>query len=98
MLMSIYIFVDTDNRPKPKRLIKQRQSLADKQPGTTIFPMSRVKRIIKVDKDVETMSSEATFMIAVATVSPESSLAHLGGYTSCTTYTYTHSFHLGSQS
>ncbi|WWD19832.1 hypothetical protein CI109_104299 [Kwoniella shandongensis] len=52
---------------KPKRIIKQRQSLAEKQPGTTIFPLSRIKRIVKADKDLDTMSSEAVFMVAVAT-------------------------------
>jgi hypothetical protein len=53
---------------KAKRIIKSRQSLAEKQPGTTIFPVARVKKIIKADKDVDTMSAEATFLIAAATV------------------------------
>jgi hypothetical protein len=53
---------------KPKRIIKQRQSLAEKQPGTTIFPMARVKRIIKADKELDMMTGEACFMVAVATV------------------------------
>ncbi|WVF67292.1 hypothetical protein IAT40_002043 [Kwoniella sp. CBS 6097] len=46
---------------------KPRQSLAEKQPGTTLFPISRIKRIVKADKDLENMSSEAVFMVAVAT-------------------------------
>ncbi|WVW86373.1 hypothetical protein I302_108419 [Kwoniella bestiolae CBS 10118] len=46
---------------------KPRQSLAEKQLGTTIFPLSRVKKIIKADKELDNMSSEAVFMTAVAT-------------------------------
>lgn len=53
---------------KPKRQPKQRQSLAEKQPGTTIFPISRVKKIIKADKELDMMSNEAAFMVAVAAV------------------------------
>lgn len=56
-------------KAKAKRVIKSRQSLAEKQPGTTLFPIARVKKIIKADKDVDTMSAEATFLIAAATVS-----------------------------
>ncbi|KAI9633785.1 histone-fold-containing protein [Dioszegia hungarica] len=54
-------------KAKAKRVIKSRQSLAEKQPGTTLFPIARVKKIIKADKDVDTMSAEATFLIAAAT-------------------------------
>jgi DNA polymerase epsilon subunit 4 len=46
---------------------KARQSLAEKSKGTTIFPLARIKRIIKADKDLDMMSSEATFLVAVAT-------------------------------
>nr|ODN81320.1 hypothetical protein L203_05572 [Cryptococcus depauperatus CBS 7841] len=53
-------------QPKPKRIIKQRQSLAEKQPGTTMFPTSRIKKIVKADRDIDIMSSEATFMVAIA--------------------------------
>ncbi|WWC72210.1 uncharacterized protein I206_106172 [Kwoniella pini CBS 10737] len=49
------------------KINKQRQSLAEKQLGTTIFPISRIKKIIKNDKELENMSSEAVFMISVAT-------------------------------
>ena len=56
-------------KTKPKRIIKQRQSLSEKQTGTTIFPISRIKKICKADKDLDMMTSEATFMISVATVS-----------------------------
>ncbi|KAK8853403.1 hypothetical protein IAR55_004109 [Kwoniella newhampshirensis] len=59
--------IATTTTAKPKRIIKQRQSLAEKQPGTTIFPLSRIKKIVKADKDLDTMSSEAVFMVAVAT-------------------------------
>jgi DNA polymerase epsilon subunit 4 len=52
---------------KKKRVIKSRQSLAEKEVGTTMFPIARVKRIIKSDKDLEMMSAEATFLISVAT-------------------------------
>jgi DNA polymerase epsilon subunit 4 len=52
---------------KKKRIIKSRQSLAEKAQGTTLFPLSRVKRIIKADKELDVMSSEATFLVAVAT-------------------------------
>ncbi|WVQ78996.1 hypothetical protein IAT38_001088 [Cryptococcus sp. DSM 104549] len=51
---------------KPKRIIKQRQSLAEKPAGTSIFPVARVKRIVKADGDVEIMSNEAVFMVSVA--------------------------------
>lgn len=53
---------------KQKRIIKPRQSLSDKQTGTTIFPISRIKRIIKADKELDMMTGEACFMVAVATV------------------------------
>ena len=56
-------------KTKPKRIIKQRQSLSEKQTGTTIFPISRIKKICKADKDLDMMTSEATFMVSVATVS-----------------------------
>ena len=53
---------------KQRRVIKQRQSLAEKERGTTLFPLSRIKRIIKADKELEMMTNEACFMISVATV------------------------------
>ncbi|ORY31650.1 histone-fold-containing protein [Naematelia encephala] len=53
-------------KEKKKRIMKQRQSLAEKQPGTTIFPISRIKRIIRADKELDMMTSEATFMVSVA--------------------------------
>ncbi|WOO81510.1 Putative transcription factor [Vanrija pseudolonga] len=52
---------------KKKRIIKSRQSLAEKKIGTTLFPISRIKRIIKADKELDMMSAEATFLVAVAT-------------------------------
>jgi DNA polymerase epsilon subunit 4 len=60
---------DPGAKTKPKRVIKQRQSLSEKQTGTTIFPISRIKKICKADKDLDILTSEATFMVAVATVS-----------------------------
>lgn len=60
----------TPVKAKKKRIIKSRQSLAEKEVGTTMFPIARVKRIIKADKDLDMMSSEATFLISVATVRP----------------------------
>lgn len=56
-------------KPARKRIIKQRQSLAEKQPGTTMFPAARVKKIVKADRDIDIMSSEAVFMVSVAAVS-----------------------------
>ncbi|WVO21629.1 uncharacterized protein IAS62_002938 [Cryptococcus decagattii] len=53
-------------KPARKRIIKQRQSLAEKQPGTTMFPVTRVKKIVKADRDIDIMSSEAVFMVSVA--------------------------------
>lgn len=53
-------------KPARKRIIKQRQSLAEKQPGTTMFPAARVKKIVKADRDIDIMSSEAVFMVSVA--------------------------------
>ncbi|RUS27172.1 hypothetical protein BC938DRAFT_483625 [Jimgerdemannia flammicorona] len=38
-------------------------------PGTTQLPIARVKRIIKEDKEVSLINAEATFLVAVATVS-----------------------------
>ena len=38
--------------------------------------MARVKKLIKADRDLDAMSTEATFMIAVATVSCQF-LAHI---------------------
>jgi len=60
---------DPGAKTKPKRVIKQRQSLSEKQTGTTIFPISRIKKICKADKDLDILTSEATFMVSVATVS-----------------------------
>jgi DNA polymerase epsilon subunit 4 len=60
---------DPGAKAKPKRVIKQRQSLSEKQTGTTIFPISRIKKICKADKDLDILTSEATFMVSVATVS-----------------------------
>ncbi|WWC91910.1 uncharacterized protein L201_006862 [Kwoniella dendrophila CBS 6074] len=54
-------------KPIQKKITKQRQSLAEKQLGTTIFPISRMKKIIKADKDLDNLSNEAVFMISVAT-------------------------------
>lgn len=48
-------------------MIKSRQSLAEKQPGTTIFPMARLKKIVKADKDLDMMTTEAVFLVGVAT-------------------------------
>ena len=58
----------TGPKQKKKRVTKQRQSLAEKQIGTTIFPISRVKRIIKADAELDMMTGEACFMVAVAAV------------------------------
>ncbi|WVQ94891.1 hypothetical protein IAU59_001977 [Kwoniella sp. CBS 9459] len=58
--------VDVEAKSAAKKQ-KPRQSLAEKQLGTTLFPISRVKRIVKADKDLENMSNEAVFMVAVAT-------------------------------
>ncbi|BEI82840.1 hypothetical protein CcaverHIS002_0307080 [Cutaneotrichosporon cavernicola] len=58
---------EVDAPVKKKRIIKSRQSLAEKEVGTTMFPIARVKRIIKSDKDLDMMSAEATFLISVAT-------------------------------
>ncbi|OCF34241.1 DNA polymerase epsilon p12 subunit [Kwoniella heveanensis BCC8398] len=54
------------SKTAPKKQ-KPRQSLAEKQLGTTLFPISRIKRIVKADKELENMSNEAVFMVAVAT-------------------------------
>lgn len=59
----------TVSKPKAKRIIKQRVSLMEKQRGTTVFPISRVRKIIKADKDLDMMTAEAVFMVSVATVS-----------------------------
>ncbi|CAD6563819.1 MAG: hypothetical protein TREMPRED_001391 [Tremellales sp. Tagirdzhanova-0007] len=53
-------------KQKKKRVTKQRQSLSEKQIGTTIFPISRIKRIIKADEELDMMTGEACFMVAVA--------------------------------
>ncbi|WWC64801.1 uncharacterized protein I303_107415 [Kwoniella dejecticola CBS 10117] len=63
---------ESSNKPEQpattaRKITKQRQSLAEKQLGTTIFPVSRIKKIIKADKELDNMSSEAVFMISVAT-------------------------------
>lgn len=41
----------------------------EKQRGTTVFPISRVRKIIKADKELDMMTAEAVFMVSVATVS-----------------------------
>ncbi|KAK1922238.1 histone-fold-containing protein [Papiliotrema laurentii] len=55
------------SKQKQKRVIKQRVSLMEKQRGTTVFPIARIRKIIKADKDLDMMTGEAVFMIAVAT-------------------------------
>lgn len=37
-------------------------------PATTAVPISRVKRIMKTDKDVNTIDGDATFLVAKAAV------------------------------
>lgn len=44
-------------------------SKPDRTPGTTIIPVSRVKRVVKEDKDISIINAEATFCITYATVS-----------------------------
>lgn len=34
-----------------------------------MFPVARVKKIVKADRDIDIMSSEAVFMVSVAAVS-----------------------------
>ncbi|KAI9282670.1 histone-fold-containing protein [Sporodiniella umbellata] len=41
--------------------------MAERAPGSTAFPVARIKRLIKEDKEIAMISSEATFCIAVAT-------------------------------
>ncbi|KAJ8659180.1 hypothetical protein O0I10_005219 [Lichtheimia ornata] len=42
-------------------------SKPDRTPGTTIIPVSRVKRVVKEDKDISIINAEATFCITYAT-------------------------------
>lgn len=39
------------------------------RPGHTVFPVSKVAKIIKADKDIPLVQKEATFLMSVATVS-----------------------------
>jgi len=36
-------------------------------PGTTLLPAARVKRIVKEDRDIQTIGSDAVFLISIAT-------------------------------
>lgn len=42
---------------------------APSRPGHTAFPVSKVAKIIKADKDIPLVQKEATFLMSVATVS-----------------------------
>jgi hypothetical protein len=66
--------VDTGgpSKKKVKRVIKQRQSLAEKERGTLVFPMSRIKKIVRADDELSMMSTEACFLVGVATVRHQS--------------------------
>ncbi|OMH84594.1 putative transcription factor [Zancudomyces culisetae] len=37
------------------------------EPGTTVFPVQRVRRIIKTDREVELVTGESVFLISKAT-------------------------------
>ncbi|KAI9317649.1 histone-fold-containing protein [Dichotomocladium elegans] len=45
----------------------QPSTKSERVPGTTILPVSRVKRVIKEDKEVSLVNAEATFCITYAT-------------------------------
>ena len=48
------------------------------RPGHTAFPVSKVAKIIKADKDIPLVQKEATFLMSVATVSRCTGVYHSG--------------------
>ncbi|KAG7088615.1 hypothetical protein E1B28_012589 [Marasmius oreades] len=50
----------------PKKKLKQPVQLT-REPGKSLFPFSRVQRIIKADKDIPIMAKDATVLISLAT-------------------------------
>ncbi|KAN0064615.1 DNA-directed DNA polymerase epsilon, subunit C [Thecaphora frezii] len=55
-------------KPPTKKTASSSSSSSSSRPkGTSIFPIARVQRIIKADRDVDICSREATFLISMAT-------------------------------
>ncbi|KAF9267581.1 histone-fold-containing protein [Marasmius fiardii PR-910] len=55
----------TTTAPDVKK-VKQPVQL-NREPGKSLFPFSRVQKIIKADKDIPIMAKDATFLISLAT-------------------------------
>lgn len=53
----------------PRKPANPGEEPAPRMPGTTLFPISKVSKIIKADKDVQMCQKEAVFLISCATVS-----------------------------
>jgi len=59
--------VDSINDAAPKKKRERKEQPAERQPGKTLFPISKVQKIIKADKDIPIIAKEATYLISVAT-------------------------------
>ena len=57
---------------------------APSRPGHTAFPVSKVAKIIKADKDIPLVQKEATFLMSVATVSSSPGYYHWDLRLQCT--------------
>jgi len=53
--------------PQQKRKKPEKKEVLVREPGKTLFPMSRVQKIIKADKEIPIIAKDATFLISIAT-------------------------------
>ncbi|KAK0187887.1 hypothetical protein F5146DRAFT_732628 [Armillaria mellea] len=50
-----------------KKRVKKAPQPVFREAGKSLFPVSRVQKIIKADKDIPIIAKEATFLISLAT-------------------------------
>ncbi|KAF9485872.1 hypothetical protein BDN70DRAFT_870785 [Pholiota conissans] len=57
---------DVEVTAQPKKRRKEKDE-TEREPGSTLFPLSRVQKIIKADWAMPIVAKEATFLISIAT-------------------------------
>ncbi|KAF9026123.1 histone-fold-containing protein [Hymenopellis radicata] len=59
--------VPQDASDTKQKKARKPQPVVTREPGKSLFPVSRVQKIIKADKDIPIVAKEATFLISLAT-------------------------------
>ncbi|KAF7975349.1 hypothetical protein HWV62_9803 [Athelia sp. TMB] len=54
------------DKTTPKKRQRKAPAAVEREPGKSFFPVSRVQKIIKADKDLPMIAKEATFLISIA--------------------------------